>query len=479
MTYDSKLDALNVATNIHIALKLLQRGSNREECTPVVYPRGDGGFDVSNRFRYVTTLASNPWHRALQTRWPLHPAIDKLIQDYRPHDWQLLVMEYPHQSDTDRNRIAYTQSVRKGEADLQTVTSLGKYIRRHFPQVEDHVIRDAVAAYSVTGCKVVYTMAEMIYHLQRGPESCMRKADWNIDDHPYQAYCPTLGWGMAVREEGGDTVGRALVNERSKTYVRTYLKRDSFSHSDHELEAWLQQQGYGKASDWEGLQLKYVERRGSFLAPYIDGDIKDVDVTWHDGVQVLDIVEGGAYRCDQTGGQATDNDGDECEDCGERCATDDGYWVGRSEDRFVCDNCCDNNWTYAYSRNGYQKYISSDDTAYVNGEYYDTDYLSDNNIVELDCGDYEHIDNAVYVESADAYYHCDDEAICYDDYNNQYEMRDDCVCLEDGSMCHQDSAWQCEHTKEWYSDDVEYVEISGEKFHPDVAPEIEETTKGE
>lgn len=476
MTYDSKLDALNVATNIHIALKLLRSGNSQEVRDPIVYTLDNGRMEVTYRHRVRTTLVSNSWHRGLQHRWPLHPAIDKLIQDYRPHDWQLLVMEYPHQSETDRNRIAYTQSVRKGEADIQTVTSLGKYIRRHFPDLPDHVIRDTVAAYSVVGCKIVRTTAEMIYHIHRGPQSCMQKSDWDVNTHPYRAYCPTLGWGLAVREEGGDTVGRALVNERSKTYVRTYLKRDSFSHSDHELEAWLTQQGYKKDCDWDGLHLLYIEHRGSFLAPYIDGDIKDVDVAYEGDVQVLNVVEEGAYRCDQTDGTAQDNDGTTCEDCGERCNTDDGYWVGRSEDRFVCDNCCDNDYTYAYSRNGYQKYIDSSDTAYVNGEHYDTEYLSDNGIVELDNGDYEHSDNAVYVESRDAYYHCDDEDICYDDYNNQYEMRSDCVELADGSMCHEDNAWQCEHTKEWYSDSDDYVEVDGNKYHPDHAPE---TTEGE
>lgn len=482
MTYDSKLEALNVATNIHIALRLLRQGANQEVCMPVVYTDNDTGrLNVHNQYRVRTSLTSNPWHRQLQSRWQLHPAIDKLIQQYRPHDWQLLVMEYPHEAESDRNRIAYTQSVRKGEADIQTVTSLGKYIRRHFPDLPDHVIRDTVAAHSVVGCKIVYTMAEMIYHLHRGPTSCMQKIGWDIDDHPYQAYCPTLGWGMAVREAGGDTVGRALVNERTKTYVRSYLKRDSFSHSDHDLEAWLQEQGYGKDSDWSGLHLKYIDhgRHGDrFLAPYIDGDVKDVSEDYVDGKHVLRIVEDGDYRCDQTDGNAQDNTGEACEDCGERCSSDDGYWVGRSEDRWVCDNCCENNWTWAYTRNGHQRYIDNDYAVDVGGNYYDTDYLTDNGIVELHDGEYEDLDNAVYIESADAYYHCDDSDICYDDYNSRYELRDDCVELADGSMCHSDDAWMCEASGNYYSDnDIdERVHIEGKFYHQDNAPE---TTEGE
>jgi hypothetical protein len=53
------------------------------------------------------------------------------------------------------------------------------------------------------------------------------------------------------------------------------------------------------------------------------------------------------------------------------------------------------------------------------------------------------------------------------------------VQVADGNMCHIDDAWQCEHTKEWYTNDVEYVELFGEKFHPDAVMEIEETKQGE
>ena len=316
MTTDTKLDALRVAENIHMMLRILRAGSV--------------GYTLDKYGNQVLTVAVVPreWHQDLQRRYQLHPAIDKLIQTHRPHDWHQLVLEYPHQAESDRTRIAYTQSERKGLDNIQTVTSLAKYIRRHFPQLGDHVIRDTVAAYSVTGCKIVRNTDEMIYHIERGPSSCMVRSGWNVDTHPYRVYDPALGWGLAVRIEGDDVVGRALVNDNTKTYVRTYLKRETYSHSDHDLEAWLQEQGYTKASDWCGLDFKYIRSGDTFVAPYIDGDTKRAEIyTLVGGTQVVRITEDGAYECDQTGGYAHASGDLVCEDCSDRTDDGDGYWV--------------------------------------------------------------------------------------------------------------------------------------------------------
>ena len=72
-------------------------------------------------------------------------------------------------------------------------------------------------------------------------------------------------------------------------------------------------------------------------------------------------------------------------------------------------------------------------------------------------GDYTHSDNAVYIHSADEYYHCDDDDICYAEDSGQYELRDDC--------------WQCTESGNWYTDDTDSVEVDGELYHPDHAPE--------
>jgi hypothetical protein len=148
-----------------------------------------------------------------------------------------------------------------------------------------------------------------------------------------------------------------------------------------------------------------------------------------------------------------------CEDCGEGEHEDEVRWVGIHEDRCVCHNCIDN-YTYAYGRRGREYYVPDDEAVYVDGEYYDREYLSDNSIVELHDGDYCHHDNAAYIESEDAYYHVDSGDICYAEDSNQYELIENC--------------WQCDESGKWYTDDEDYVEIDGNKYHPDDAPEQDE-----
>ena len=60
---------------------------------------------------------------------------------------------------------------------------------------------------------------------------------------------------------------------------------------------------------------------------------------------------------------------------------------------------------------------------------------------------------------------------CFDEYNDRYQLVSNCVCSEDLGFVHRDDAWQCNHTDLWYTDNIEFVEVDGETYHPDNAPE--------
>jgi hypothetical protein len=224
------------------------------------------------------------------------------------------------------------------------------------------------------------------------------------------------------------------------------------------MENWLAEQGYHKRNDWqEGERLAYHETNDHFLAPFLDGG--DKRVTLDVGNRCVVIDSDGEYLCDQTGGCPTDDSGDyfECEDCGDRTSCDDGYWVGRGEDTQVCDSCRDNSYTYVYGRRGNQYYVHQDNAIWVesDSESYDQDYLADNEIIELNNGDYEKMENAVEVDGD--WYHIDDERIC------RTEDTDEFLLVNDG-------CWQCEESGNWYTDDVDFVEVDGKKYHPDNPP---------
>ena len=136
-------------------------------------------------------------------------------------------------------------------------------------------------------------------------------------------------------------------------------------------------------------------------------------------------------------------------------------WIGQHGDEGqVCQHCLDNNYTYVYGRRGDQYYIREAYAIRVDDEYYDEDYLADNNIVQLENGDFAHIDNAICVDGC-SWYHCDDEDIVYAEDAEQYVMREDC--------------WQCNESDKWYTNDTDYELIDGETVHPDHAPQTDNT----
>ena len=435
---------------------------------------------VHKRIRYgeyECVLKGRPWFNQQRTRHQLHPAVYLMMTDhmYRAYDWQQLLLEWPHKSITDPNRIAYTRDEKSamhgGDSDIKAqVTTIGKYLTRHFPDAPSNLIRDIAAQFTYGGTTVITKdMDVMVHAVINGPRSCMSPSfDLLCDDrkerHPYAVYDPDLGWSMAVRTDtDGMVLGRCLVHENEdgdKGFVRSYKReRDYASHSgaDESIEAYLKGLGYAKWSGWpdHAHVMRYPLRRGGFLMPYIDGNCQHVI----EGDDTFQISSYDGYDACNTNG-ALNHHEYTCEDCGAGFDDGDGGWTGIHDDNHVCQSCLDSDYTYAYSRRGNEHYIRNSDVIEVHGTYYDTNWLGDNNIVELHDGEYEDLDNAVYVESEDAYYSDGDDDICYAEDSNQHELKDNC--------------WQCTESGNWYTDDVDNVEIDGDLYHPAHAPEVDD-----
>ena len=90
--------------------------------------------------RHLPVNPGRPWFRNQYGKYRIHGAIWDMMMQYRPDDWHQLMLEWPHKAETDPSRLAYTRDERAGEADRQTVTSIGKYLTRHFPDAPDHKI---------------------------------------------------------------------------------------------------------------------------------------------------------------------------------------------------------------------------------------------------------------------------------------------------------------------------------------------------
>lgn len=423
-------------------------------------------------------LGPHQWHSDLQQKFTLHPVVASMLA-HRPKDWQHLLLEWPHISEKDPALLAYTRDDAKGQANLQTLTSVGKYVARHWPHVADHVRRDACALYTPDRMEFLPgTVEDVIRSVQEGPKSCMQ-ADFEV--HPYEVYDPKLGWAAAVRfNAAGRIDGRALTwtsptDSSVKGFVRTYARcmidpNSGYSNADQILAAWLESQGFKHWRGWlMGTPLAHVESRYKTVLPYIDGDNDHVCISSDGGTQHLEICEADEadYQGDSTCGYAElveDEDEliGECTCCGNDVyEADNRIHVGQHEEDLV-GGCCSDDYSYVrgQDRRGrtIEYYVRDDNVVHVNGERYDEANLPDN-IRQLENGDYIDTDCDDYCEIDDELYLTDDDQVvlCED---GEYRLRDDC--------------WECFHSNEWYSNDDtdDQVEVDGETYHRDSLSEI-------
>ncbi len=446
----------------------------------------------------VTGTEPRQWWIDLADKYRLHPVIMRIIKEgVRPMDWQQLLLEWPHVSTEDETQIAYTRDEAKGKADVQTRTSIGKYLSRHWPHVPDHERRDWAGTFTPAKYEMRDTMEGIICGIEFGPQSCMKSSHggipfndvnheqlvcWQTDKsvnvpwhrHPYSVYDPKLGWRMAVRIDPGRpdiVMGRALVfvddDNDSKVFVRSYQRNSAGDHcnsgSDEKLETWLRDQGVCKQSEWDdGTPVKHMQHPNgdNIMMPYLDGGTQNA--TLRNGY--VEIESDGDLDCTNTDGTAGEEEGSigDCEDCGTTVREGDDYMHAEyHEDRLVCD-CCRSDYTYVEGGRGAREYYVRDEQAIeVSGNWYDSENLPDS-IVGLHDGEYAHQDDVVYIESCEAYYLAEDEDVCIT-ADGEWQLREDCVKCDDG---------------EWRLTD-DCVEVDGEWYEEGTEPDEEDETQME
>ena len=414
---------------------------------------------------------------------PVHPAVHDALQ-WCPHNWQQLLLEWPHESEEGRHRLAYTPNEEYGQKDRQLVTSVGKYLKRHWPHVPDHLIRDIAARYTADQFKFIYTPHEMVRAVTEGPTSCMSSGFENFDHHPYEVYAHEFGWRMAIKLRDNKIVGRALcltidegTEDKKRVFVRTYARRsdgDSQSSRDESLEAWLTCQGlehtpYG----WpEGAKLGKIAHRDTFIAPYLDADSDDNRRVVDCGDYLMIDPDGMWIFNDPNGTPDSRAEADyNCEDCESGIYEDDPrYFVGRHESRVVCEGCIgDYTWVRGRGisgrfRNYSEYYVPDDQVEHV----VDRDYSVDaenlpEDVVCLEDGRFADVDDTVHLSGEGEYY-----------LRDSYQIVELAEHTDDGdSHALRDDSWQDARTNEWFTFQQARPVLlaTGEQVHPDTVDE--------
>ena len=441
---------------------------------------------MSNLPHYYATRAKlfdeHPWLHELAARHPdIHPAVGAILGDgYKPKSMKDLALACPYESVKQPGQLAYVESIAKGQADRQTVTRPGRFITKHFSGLSDDYVRDKVALHSNANHKfeLLDTVEDMIRAVMTGPQSCMKWSYMNMDEaleeHPYRAYDPKLGWKMAIHKIGDEIWGRCLVLEREghKCFVRSFFqdpKLQGYSNSGTHIEAWLKDQGYDHYDSWPSkaciAHLK-SPKGYEFLAPYIDGHnqgvVPDFLAEHGDVLRICHENDDGAYECCNTDGGHSDrnqNDDEEymnCEQCGDRTHYDDMTTTEAGNGIYVCDHCLCAHFTFVQDRDGYwpegevgsvtSSATGATITWVLNGD------APDEVVVDVD-GDWAHYDDVVFIESDSEYYPMSDRRIVYIESKSEYFLREECV--KDTAGC-------------WFHDD-ECIEVDG---HGQVPPSM-------
>ena len=434
------------------------------------------------------------WHKILMATYHLHTAVHRALGSVKPADPLMVLREWPHTSETDPTRVAYTRDDKGGETNRQTITSLGKYMARHWPHVPDHVRRDWVGAVSPDTFELWDTREDIIASAELGPTSCMASsydsipftgdrhtvAAWRADKrcdepewdtHPYAVYAPKFGWSAAVRLDSCKKIqARALVLEdaKHKCFVRSYRSMPGeVSPSDEQLEAWLKVQGYIKLGGWPaGAKLDALDHPNdsayNHMLPYLDGRPQKVAYCGSH----FKVDHNGDFECDHTDGGYDEKSRNmvQCEGCGEEFDADEDSYLraGPDEDEYICDSCSSDYVQVTGASAGYRArsytreyYVHEDRVAYIGEAAFDSENLP-NTVVELrGGGSYAYREDAVEID--DDWYLRDDGRICLANDTDEWALRSDC--------------WQDRHGA-WFSDAQERVMWCGSAYSRDDAESL-------
>lgn len=298
--------------------------------------------------------------------------------------WRRVVAENPehfvHCSRKQIGKLAYTESPKKGDGDMQTPITLADYLARFGGVLSDDEKRDLlnlwVTLYDSAELKFARTTDEILDFMWREdiPGSCMSgrrngSRQFSRDGNPYRVYGDESDIAVAYLEKGdGVCIARCLAWEAKKIHGRLY-------GAESALAAALREIGFAKRS-LAGAKIKMIERdRGGYVMPYLDSPAQQV----RECGDHFKIAESGDYICDTTTGYIIGDDDSPdytCDRCDDGCDETYTVYIGRRLTQGWCEYCRDNNTFFCEGTNEY--YSDDVGNTEVDGNTYCDWYVEEN-----------------------------------------------------------------------------------------------------
>lgn len=283
-------------------------------------------------------------------------------------------LHFVHISEKDPMKVAYVPDAEKGKRDIYVVSTVGRYLTKYYGEErltaleirewankhrERWLEQQVQFTETADDCERVYT---------QGPSSCMSHSasHLGLTKHPARVYAgPDTAIAYLTRDR--KITARAVVNKHTKQYARLY--------GDELLATKLAKLGYSQRNHaLDGAKLKYIEfkqgKQKSFLLPYIDGAVQEVDIHTHDNKTYLLVTDGGAYDANGTTGYARLGLDETfiCDRCDEATPLDDAVAV--YGDRRVCPACSESYINAIVDYDGERELVHADHVVSTRDDWY-------------------------------------------------------------------------------------------------------------
>jgi hypothetical protein len=407
-----------------------------------------------------------------------YPALPRNVIDHI--DPLTYLKETPHLAvkGPNQGKVAYTESTRKGGADVQSVMKPGKYLRRVLKdKVDDQALKTMVAdmqSHANYEVKIVSTPDEVAEVYMKGPQSCMSHgkdrfgATYDTSGqwyHPIEALFWKDGSGdiqLVYVDIQGRPAARALVNTENMEYPSIY-GCDWAPSAKNSLESWLESNGYRQEdSALAGAKIPRIDLgNGAILCPYIDCNNLGVEI-YNDH-----LIVSGEYEADHSTGfiDPDDVNSRDCDDCYEPTHEDDLTYVDRSDHR-VCQSCLDDyvlaltDMDVEWVREMDCEYIGStrmhDGTSFehVHESASDSD-IEHEGLCRLPNGDIEDMGNCLRVESTAEWIHTDDVRPTSYGPSRNLPVAEPYILVDTGEVHPTDECvWMSDRKEWWHRDDI-------------------------
>ena len=357
-----------------------------------------------------------------------------------------------HQAVDNPANVAYAESFDKMKLDRYTSTKAGRYLTKFFGGT-DGVLTETQIKYWAERQAARACPAELkfiagddkdgwVRVYKDGPQSCMHGEDC------VQVYAHEKSvLRLAYLTQGDEIMGRCIVREDKMEFIRCYPNGTSTENTRWQvaMQEAVEKAGYTHGN-FHGVHLDKVQYEGGgryeekYMMPYLDnGSGRRCDTCVEDAGSTLVVGSDGVEAQQQHGYVDFENQAT-CDECSDRMHEDEGYYVD-SEEITVCEHCYENNFISALGRRGHDVMIRTDNAVEVDGNYYDPNYLADNDIYacEVD-GEYYPLNQLC--STSRGYVH-EDACVSLDledSDGNTFAHSDDTSTTHDGRVIHEDDA---------------------------------------